>query len=120
MNNNSIYNWSYQKLFEALKKIYALGPNPSLAYKMDANRMIIQDVNKNAKFINDIAKRLSHINRMLTSVRSLISEYIYSWEKEFFEAESKLEKHLMDHIEITDATEKTHKLTDMRIEGEHK
>jgi len=26
----------------------------------------------------------------------------------------------MDHIEITDATEKTHKLTDMRIEGEHK
>ena len=82
--------------------------------------MIIQDVNKNEEFINNIAKRWANINPILTSVRPLISEDFYSREKEFLEAESKLEKQFIAHIENTDVTEKTHELTDMHIEGVQK
>jgi len=115
-----IVSFRYQKIFEALEKIYALGPNPSLAYKMDANQMIIQDKEKNDAFINEIELRWLNINRILTSVRSLISEDIYKQEKEFFEAEAKLEQHLVSGVEEQKKPEKIHELTDMRIEGEQK
>ena len=115
-----IISFRYQKIFEALEKIYALGPNPSLAYKMDANQMIIQSKEKNEAFINEIESRWININRILTSVRPLISEEIYKHEKEFFEAESKLEQHLLANVEEEDMREKTHELTDKRIEGEQK
>jgi hypothetical protein len=115
-----IISFRYQKIFEALEKIYALGPNPSLAYKMDANQMIIQDKEKNEAFINEIESRWININRILTSVRPLISEDIYKHEKEFFEAESKLERHLLANVPEEDLREKTHELTDKRIEGEQK
>jgi hypothetical protein len=115
-----IISFRYQKIFEALEKIYALGPNPSLAYKMDANQMIIQDKEKNEAFINEIESRWININRILTSVRPLISEDIYKQEKEFFEAESKLEQHLLTQGEEEDLREKTHELTDKRIQGEQK
>lgn len=115
-----IVSFRYQKIFEALEKIYALGPNPSLAYKMDANQMIIQDQEKNEAFINEIASRWLNINRILTSVRSLISEEIYKQEKEFFNAEAKLEQHLLANPDEQNKPEKIHELTDMRIEGEQK
>jgi hypothetical protein len=115
-----IISFRYQKIFEALEKMYALGPNPSLAYKMDANQMIIQDKEKNEAFINEIASRWLNINRILTSVRSLISEDIYKQEKGFFEAEAKLEQHLLTSEEDQNKPEKIHELTDIRIEGEQK
>lgn len=115
-----IVSFRYQKIFEALEKIYALGPNPSLAYKMDANQMIIQDKEKNEAFISEIESRWVNINRILTSVRSLVSEDIYKQEKEFFEAEAKLEQHLLANVEDQQKPEKIHELTDMRIEGEQK
>ncbi|MBS0000485.1 MAG: hypothetical protein KFF73_16010 [Cyclobacteriaceae bacterium] len=115
-----IIAFRYQKIFEALEKIYALGPNPSLAYKMDANLMIIQDKEKNEAFIAEIESRWININRMLTSVRPLISEDIYKSEKEFFESESKLEQHLQANVTERDSHEIVHELTDKRIEGEQK
>ena len=60
-----IIAFRYQKIFDALEKIYALGPNPSLAYKMDANQMIIQDREKNEAFIAEVERRWININRML-------------------------------------------------------
>ena len=115
-----IVSFRYQKIFEAFEKIYALGPNPSLSYKMDANQMIIQDKEKNEAFINEIESRWANINRILTSVRSLVSEDIYKQEKEFFEAETKLEHHLLTSIDDRNKPEKIHELTDKRIEGEQK
>ncbi len=115
-----IVSFRYQKIFEALEKIYALGPNPSLAYKMDANQMIIQDKEKNEAFINEIESRWLNINRILTSVGPLISEEIYKQEKDFFGGEAKLEQHLLAHVKENDMREKVHELTDMRIEGEQK
>jgi len=115
-----IVSFRYQKIFEAFEKIYALGPNPSLAYKMDANQMIIQDREKNEAFISEIESRWVNINRFLTSVRSLISEDIYKQEKEFFEAEAKLEQHLLASVDDRNKPEKIYELTDIRIEGEQK
>jgi hypothetical protein len=115
-----IIAFRYQKIFDALEKIYALGPNPSLAYKMDANQMIIQDKEKNEAFIAEIERRWININRMLTPVRPLISEDIYRHEKEFFESESKLEQHLQANVSERDTHERVHELTDKRVEGEQK